>query len=147
MMIYFSPKTQHPAPRTFLRNFVIVMKLRNYILPLICTCIVLLSSCKKNNNDFYEYSTPSFSVWQVEASPESFYAKCTSHEVYMDSIIVTSPLGIRSQYYYQGHYYDIDATFLVGDTFIPHDGKWQFIIYGRKSINKLSFRVFAEKEI
>ena len=124
-----------------------VMKHRNYIPILLSICIFLLTSCKKNDNDFYEFSTPSFSVWQVSGAPESFYAKCTSHEVYMDSIHVTSPLGIRSQYYYQGHYYDIDATFLVGDTFIQHTGKWQFIIYGRKSINKLSFKVFVEKEI
>lgn len=109
--------------------------------------IVLSVSCKKNTNDYYEYGTPSFTVTQVAGEPETWYGKCTSHDIIMDSVHVTSPLNIRSRHYFQGQSYSMDQSFLIGDTFIVHNGKWAFIFYGRKSINKLSFIVYIEKEI
>lgn len=123
------------------------MKRVIHILSLLSIIVILSSSCKKNTDDFYVYSTPSFAVNQPVDMPDTWYGVCTSHDVMMDSILVTSPLNIRSQHYFQGQEYAFDLTFLIGDTFVPHTGKWSFIFYGRKSINNLSFKVYVEKEI
>lgn len=109
--------------------------------------ILLLTTCKKDDNSFYEYSSPTFAVYQKPDMPEAIYAYCASHDVYMDSIYVTSPLNIKSRQYFQGAVQYREIYFLVGDNFVSHAGDWQFIFYGRKTINDMAFTVFLETEL
>ncbi|NQT77832.1 MAG: hypothetical protein HQ565_08970 [Bacteroidetes bacterium] len=122
------------------------MKHQLHILLIVAASILMLPSCKKTDNKFYEYSSPTFKVIQKEGAAEEFYSYCASHEVYMDSIYVTSPLNIRSRHYFHGQTFQINEQFLIADTFIPHAGKWQFVFYGRKLVNGMGFKVFIEKE-
>ncbi|MBE9484025.1 MAG: hypothetical protein IMY74_04205 [Bacteroidetes bacterium] len=119
-------------------HFIILL----FLLSLIC----LLPSCKKSDNNFYEYSSPDFAVFQIAGEPESIYAYCTSHDVFMDSIYVTSPLNIKSRQYFHGQVYAMNQHFLMGNNFVPHAGTWQFIIYGRKTVNGMAFTVYTERE-
>jgi len=122
------------------------MKIQFNIVLLLISAICLFTSCKKTNNDFYEYSSPTFTVFQKAGEPESIYAYCSSHDVFMDSIYVTSPLNIKSHQYFHGQAYATKHHFLMGDTFVPHTGIWQFIIYGRKTVNGMAFTVYTERE-
>ena len=122
------------------------MKSRFNLSLLMTFVFLLLISCKKEDNSFYEYSTPSFVIYQKPGEPEAIYAYCSSHDVYMDSIYVTSPLNIKSRQYFQGAMFAREIYFLVGDTFVPHAGKWTFIFYGRKVVNGLGFSVFMEQD-
>jgi hypothetical protein len=107
---------------------------------------LLLTSCKKENNDFYAYSTPGFAVYQKAGEEGAFYGYCASHDVYLDSVYVIDPLNIRSQMYFQGERFSREVHFLIGDTFVEHPGLWKFTFYGRKTINGLAFSVYLEKE-
>lgn len=124
----------------------LIMKPEFHIVILLISSICLFTSCKKTNNDFYEYSNPTFAVYQIDVEPESIYAYCASHDVYMDSVYVTSPLNIKSRLYFHGQAVALGQQFLIGDTFIPHSGKWLFIFYGRKIVNSLAFKVYTERE-
>ncbi|MCK5339347.1 MAG: hypothetical protein KAJ50_11060 [Bacteroidales bacterium] len=122
------------------------MKKQFHIVLLLIFAICLFTSCKKDNTDFYEYSSPTFAVFLKAGEPESIYAYCASHDVFMDSIYVTSPLNIKSRQYFHGQVYAMKQHFLMGNTFVPHAGTWQFIIYGRKTVNGMSFTVYTERE-
>ncbi len=117
----------------------------SYIL-LIIIAALIFQSCKKDDTSFYEYSDPAFNAYPLSGQPEKINGVCTSHDVMMDSVFVTSPLNIKSKMYLHGQAFTQGQHFLIGDTFIPHDGTWQFIFYGRKTINGLSFSVFIERE-
>ena len=106
----------------------------------------LFFSCKKSDTNFYENSDPSFHAYQVAGAPNEIYAYCISHDIYLDSIYVTSPLNIKSRYYYQGEYRAQEQRFLIGNTFVFHTGTWQFTFYGRRAVNKSFFDVFYQRE-
>jgi len=122
------------------------MKIQFNIVLLLISAICLSTSCKKTNNDFYEYSSPTFTVFQKAGEPESIYAYCSSHDVFMDSIYVTSPIDISYRMYYHGKQIAMEIHFLIGDGFIHHAGTWKFIFYGRRVVNGLGFSVFIEHE-
>jgi len=121
------------------------MKLFKYF-GLVLFVFLALLSCKKDDTSYYEYSSPTFAVYQNPDEPESIYAYCASHDVYMDSIYVTSPLNIKSRQYFHGQSFSKEIYFLVGDEFVPHAGEWSFIFYGRKVVNNMSFSVYTEHE-
>jgi hypothetical protein len=105
-----------------------------------------LSSCKKEESNYLETGTPAFAVYQKDGEPEAFYAYCASHDIYLDSVYVTSPINIKSKLYYQGILYSREIHFLVGDNFIPHDGTWTFVFYGRRVVNGSKFQSYFENK-
>ena len=107
----------------------------------------ILFSCKKEEPNYLEYSKPTFVVYQKDAEQESVYSYCSSHDIYLDSILVTNPLNIKSMQYYQGKKIMQEAHFIIGDNFVYSPGKWTFIFYGRRVVNDLGFKVYLEKEL
>lgn len=122
------------------------MKSKIYWSFLISLALLMLISCKKEDNSFYEYSNPTFAIFQVDGQPETIYAYCASHDVKMDSIYVTSPLNIKSRLYYHGQAYGREVHFLIGDNFVYHTGPWTFTFYGMRAVNGLKFSVFIEQD-
>ena len=108
--------------------------------------LLILWSCKEEDPTYYEYSKPSFVVYQKSGEPQSVYSYCSSHDVYMDSVRVTNPINIKSMQYYHGQEVLQSVHFLVGDNFVYQAGNWSFIFYGRRAVNGLVFSVFIEKE-
>jgi hypothetical protein len=108
---------------------------------------LMLLSCKKNNNDYYLISNPTFSIIETPDVPQNLYAVCTSHDVIMDSIYVVSSLNIKSRFYYHNQLAVIDEAFLIGNTFTPSAGIWQFLFYGKKAVNGQEFIVFEERKL
>jgi hypothetical protein len=108
--------------------------------------LALLASCRKTDNTFYENSSPTFDVFRKHAEPDAIYAYCASHDIYLDSIYITSPLNIKTRHYYQGQSFAMKQHFLVGDNFVYQPGTWKFIFYGRKVVNGLGFSVFIEQD-
>ncbi len=109
--------------------------------------LALLFSCKKTDNTFYEYSNPTFDVFRKAGEPDAIYSYCASHDIYLDSIYITSPLNIKTWYYYHGQFFAMEQHFLIGDNFVYQPGTWKFIIYGRRAINGLAFNVYVEKPL
>jgi hypothetical protein len=102
--------------------------------------LLLFTSCKKEQSNYLETGIPAFAVYQKEGEPESFYSYCASHDIYLDSVYVTSPINIKSKLYYQGVQYPREIHFLLGDNFIPHNGMWTFVFYGRRVVNNSKFQ-------
>lgn len=109
--------------------------------------VLALLSCKKDDTSFYEYSNPTFAVFKNSTDPESIFAYCASHDIYLDSVFVYSPIDIQYKLYYHGQQYLQEVHFLIGDSFVTHAGTWSFVFYGRKVLNGLSFKSFAEREL
>ncbi len=108
---------------------------------------ISLSSCKKEDNSFYEYSNPTFAVFKNSTEPESIFAYCASHDIYLDSVYVYSPIDIQYKRYFQVQQYAQEVHFLIGDSFVTHAGSWSFVFYGSKVINGLAFKSHAEREL
>jgi hypothetical protein len=108
---------------------------------------ISLSSCKKEDNSFYEYSNPTFAVFKNSTEPESIFAYCASHDIYLDSVYVYSPIDIQYKRYFHGQQYAQEVHFLIGDSFVTTAGTWSFVFYGRKVINGIAFKSFAEREL
>lgn len=105
-----------------------------------------LSSCKKDDTSFYEYSNPTFAVFKNNTEPESIFAYCASHDISLDSVYVYSPIDIQYKRYFHGQPYAQEVHFLIGDSFVTQAGSWSFIFYGRKVVNNLGFSVFIERD-
>ena len=108
---------------------------------------ISLSSCKKEDNSFYEYSNPTFAVFKNSTEPESIFAYCASHDIYLDSVYVYSPIDIQYKRYFHGQQYAQEVHFLIGDSFVTHAGTWSFVFYGRKVINGIAFKSHTEREL
>jgi len=121
-----------------------MMKCNIRYLTFVLLLLITIISCKKEEANYYEYGIPAFAVYQKSGEPESFYAYCASHDVYMDSVYVTSPINVKSRMYLHGQQHSKEIHFLIGDTFVPSEGKWTFVFYGRKVVNNLNFQSFYE---
>ena len=122
---------------------------KNFIsifLQVFCISLIFIA-CKKEEPNYYEFSNPSFFVYQKAGEPQSIYSYSTSHDIYIDSILVTNPLNIKSMQYYHGKEVLQEVHFLIGDNFVYSPGKWTFLFYGRRVVNDLSFKVYLEKEL
>lgn len=106
--------------------------------------LIALGSCKKDDSNYYETGIPAFAVYQKDGEPEAFYGYCASHDIYLDSVFVTSPINIRSKLYYQGVLHMREVHFLIGNSFIPGEGIWAFTFYGRRTVNNTPFQSFYQ---
>jgi len=122
------------------------MKKKNTFGLILLLSMIILSSCKKDDTSFYEYSSPSFITYKLATEPESIFAYCLSHDIYLDSVRVTSPIDLKYHVYYQGKYCAQEVHFLLGDNFIQQAGTWSFIYYGRKTINNIPFSVYSQTD-
>lgn len=116
-------------------------------LGLLLFVVLALLSCKKDDTSFYEYSNPTFAVFKNGTEPESIFAYCASHDIYLDSVYVYSPIDIQYRRYFHGQVYAQETHFLIGDSFVTHAGNWSFVFYGRKVLNGLAFKSFNEVEL
>jgi hypothetical protein len=110
---------------------------------LILTILIALS-CKED--EAVPNFPPAFEVYQEPGNLEHLYARCLTEEISLDTVIVTDPINIKYNRYFQGRIYQKNEEIDLGDTFIPTQGKWSFIIRGSKASSGTRFSVYVEHD-
>jgi hypothetical protein len=107
---------------------------------------ILLSACNKEESNYYETGIPAFAVYQKDGEQEAFYGYCASHDIFLDSVYVTSPINIKSKLYFQGTTYAREVHFLIGNNFVFQPGNWTFVFYGKRQVNGFNFVSYYEND-
>jgi hypothetical protein len=122
--------------------------MKQALYPTIALILIISLSCKREDDapNYAEYSTPSFVVYQEQGNLEHLFARCITEDIRLDTVIVTDPLNIKYNRYFQGKIYQKDQEIDLGDTFIPTQGKWSFIFRGSKTISGVRFSAYVEHD-
>ena len=106
------------------------------------------ASCNKSDkvtDEYYDNSTPIFEVWRKPSDAKTLLSRCVTHDILLDTVLITSPNGQKYTSLLGGNQYNVMDEIILGSTFMESNGLWKFIFRGRRLESGRRFTSYLEK--